>query len=55
MKTSGQLSGIKIKSGNLKRKGQRMAGLPLPQLAGGIREEGFDKVRRLRVNKEDGE
>lgn len=30
-----------------------MAGLPLLQLTGGIREEGTDKVRRLRVNKED--
>lgn len=53
MKTSGQLSGIKIKSGHLKRTGQRMAGLPLPRLTGGTREEG--KVRRWRVNKEDGE
>lgn len=32
-----------------------MAGLPLLQLTGGIREEGTDKVRRLRVNKEDGD
>lgn len=32
-----------------------MAGRPLPQLTGGTREEGSDKVRRWRLNKEGGD